>query len=182
VRARWVWRGGEGERIGWAMVVRIHVRTPVEPWIQLLSRGQGDMPLAVAKLLAVGLASTDVRDIRRWSVLALGHERYMAEKSAEEARRLAIHTAMTMQLVEEISVQEFGDGCNACVDGILHRLALSYLYAISKAHGLRPVVHEGGYKGFTYILIAASETGLQEAIKAMERDIEDMCRRVRVCR
>jgi len=164
------------------MVVRIHVRTPTEPWIQLLSGGRGDVPLAVAKLLAVGLASTDVRDIRRWSVLALGHERYMAEKSGEEARRLATHTALTMQLVEEISVQEFGSGCNACVDGILHRLALSYLYAIARAYDLRPVVQEGEYKGLQYIIIAASEAGLGEAVRATERDIEDVCKRVRVCR
>jgi len=86
-----------------------------------------------------------------------------------------------MRLIAEISVQEYGGQCDICTEGILHRLALSYLYAVARAHGLKPIVEEGTYKGLKYIIIAASEAGLQEATRAMEGEIEVVCRRVGIC-
>jgi len=165
-----------------APLIRVYVKVPVELWALAVGRRQGGVPLDLAKYLALGVASNESRDIRRWSTLALGHEQYLAKKSAEEARIIAKHTALTMLLIVEISVQEYGGQCDLCTEGILHRLALSYLYAISKAHGLKPVVQEGEYRGLKYIIIAASDAGLQEATKAMEEEIEGACKRARVCR
>jgi len=163
------------------MIARVYVKTPVELWALALGRRQGDVPLDLAKYLALGTASTDPRDIRRWSALALSHERFMVEKSGEEARRLAIHTALTMLLMAEISAQEYGGECEMCTEGILHRLALSYLYAVARTYALRPVVQEGEYRGFKYIIVASSEAGLPEASKTLELMIEDACGKTRLC-
>jgi len=159
----------------------VYVKTPVELWALAVGRRQGDVPLDLAKYLALGVASNETRDIRRWSTLALGHEHYLAAKSAEEARIIAKHTALTMLLLVEISAQEYGGQCDICTEGILHRLALSYLYAIAHTHGLKPIVEEGEYKGLKYILIAASDAALPEAVKAVEGEIEAACKRARVC-
>jgi len=164
-----------------AQVVRVYVKTPAELWALALGR-QGDVPPDLAKYLALGTASTDPRDIRRWSALALGHEHYLATKSSEEARKLAIHTALTMLIIAEISMQEYGGECEMCTEGILHRLALSYMYAIARTHGLRPVVQEGEHKGLKYLVVAASETALPEVVKAVAELIEEACRRARLCR
>jgi len=163
-------------------VIRVHTLSPVELWSLAIKHGVP--PLDLAKYLAWGVGSTDADYIREVSELALVHDRGSASTPPEVAKHIAIGGSFFLITIKRVADFEVGGTtCAVCIDAVLHHFLLIQLYAIARAHGLRPVVHEGAYKGVKYVIVAASEAGLPEAVKEMETMIERVCRRAgRTCR
>jgi len=162
--------------------VRVYTKAPVKLWGLALKRGV--LPLDLAKYLAWGVASNDVDVVRELSVFALANEKYSADVGAKEAEGVAVGIVATVKLLLSIANAEYGRGdvCTLCVEGVLHHLALMYLYAVARVYNLKPVVEEGEYRGFKYIVVAASEAGLSEIVKVTENMIEQACRGAKACR
>jgi len=163
-------------------VIRVYTKTPAELWS--LAIRHGVPPLDFAKYLALGVGSNDPADVRIWSMAALSHDKFFGKMSPDIARRNAVDIATTIKLLVSITLVEYGDEdtCALCVEGILHHISLMYLYAVARIYGLKPIVQEGEYKSFKYLIVVVSETGLPEATKALETMIEEACERERICR
>jgi len=161
--------------------IRVHTLTPVELWSLAIKHGVP--PLDLAKYLAWGVGSTDADYIREVSELVLVHDRGLASTPPEVAKQIAAGGSLFLIVVKRVADFEVGGStCAVCVDAVLHHFLLIQLYTIARAHGLRPVVHEGAYKGVKYIIVAASEASLPEAVKDMEITIERVCRGAKACR
>jgi len=163
------------------MIVRVYVKTPAELWG--LAVRQGVPPLDLAKYLAWGAASNSASDVREWSEAVLAHDK-SSSISPETAKHVAAGFAFMIKFIVSISNAEYGaeDVCKLCVEGVLHHISLVYLYAVARAYALKPIVQEGEYRGFKYLIVAASEAGLPEVSKTLELMIEDACGKTRLCR
>jgi len=166
-----------------APAIRVYVAVPIELWNMAIKRGI--VPLDLAKYLAWAVGSTDADYIREVSELALTHDRGSASTPPEVAKQIAAGTSFFLVAVKRIADFEVGGSptCATCVDAVLHHFLLIHLYAIARAHGLKPVVQEGEHKGVKYIVVAASEAGLPEAVKTTEEMIERACKKAgRTCK
>ena len=162
--------------------VRVYVAVPIELWSMAIKRGV--VPLDLAKYLAWAVGSTDDDYIREVSELVLTHDKGAASTPPEVAKHIAIGGSFFLITIKRVADFEVGGStCAVCVDAVLHHFLLIQLYAVARARGLRPVVQEGEHKGVKYIVVAASEAGLPEAVKTTEEMIERACKKAgRTCR
>jgi len=163
------------------MEARVYVATPPELWLMALTRYRDELPADLAKYLALGVASQQREYVELWSRRAAVLEDVFGRHGIETLRFEARNAAYNWQLAAMYAADE-GNNCFVCLAGVLQSFALTYLYAVAMANGLRPVVHEGEYAGFYYVAVAASEAGLQEAVKAVEEHIEAVCKSGARCR
>jgi len=164
------------------LAIRVHTLTPVELWNMAIKRGI--VPLDLAKYLAWGAGSSEANYVRELSRLVLAHDKYSASTPPEAAKQLAAGGWLFIITLKQIANFEIGGNatCAACIDAVLHHLLLPQLYTIARAHGLKPVVQEGEHKGVKYVIVAASEAALPEAVKDMETTIEQACKKARLCK
>jgi len=164
-----------------ALTIRVHVITPIELWDMALRRGI--VPPDLAKYLAWSVAASNADYVREVSELVLTHDRGSASTPPETAKQIAIGISHFLLTIKKIADFEVGGNaaCAICIDAVMHHFLLVQLYAIARTHGLRPIVQEGEYKGVKYVIVAGSEAGLPEAIRAVEEEIETACRRARLC-
>jgi len=166
-----------------APAIRVYVAVPIELWDMALKRGI--VPPDLAKYLAWSVASTDADYIREVSELVLTHDKGSVSTPPEVAKQIAAGGSFFLIAILRVADFEVGGSptCAACIDAVLHHFLLIQLYAIARAHGLKPVVQEGEHKGVKYIIVAASDTALPEAVKTTEEMIERACRKAgRTCK
>jgi len=147
---------------------------PAPLWEKLFAGKE--LSLDEVKELSVGVASPFREEVEFWSVVYSSHERYVPE----DAKRVAEGIVTLIKLLWEFS--RIYAGCRECIRAIVHHMASAALVALGKAYGLKPLVHEGSYRGYGYIVMALSERGLEEGVKAMEVGIEEeICKKGEWC-
>jgi len=155
-------------------VKRGYLLGPGPLWDKLLAGKE--LSAEEVKMLSVGVASPFREEVEFWAVVYSAHERSVPP----EPKRAVGTIVLLINLMWEF--RAIYGACAECIDAIVHHFASAALIALGKAHGLRPIVHEGFYRGYGYIVMALSEQGLQEGIRAMEEGIEEeMCKKGEWC-
>jgi len=152
----------------------LYVRGPSALWDAVFNFGV-DPPDEHLRLLGVAVASRDSSDLKVWATLIATHEEKMAERDLEVARALAEGAAIAGATVIRAAWVDTAVQTSANV--LLHHLALTYLFAMAKVIGAKPLVEEGEHRGFKYLAVSLSEEGLRNILTAIQEGIDRICQR-----
>lgn len=154
----------------------IYVRGPTALWEAVFKFGV-DPPVEGLRLMGVAVIARDAKDVALWSTLAATHEEKIAMKDPDIAKALADGASIAGATVLRAAVVD--DVVEACADVLHHHLALTYLFAVARLIGAKPLVEEGEYRGHKYVAVALSEEGLKGILDAIHEGIDRICQRER---
>jgi len=151
-----------------------YVRGPSALWEAVFNFGV-DPPVEQLRLMGVAVIARDAEDVALWSTLAATHEEKIAVKESDTAKALADGASIAGATVLRAAVVD--DVVETCANVLLHHLALTYLFAVARLIGAKPLVEEGEYRGYKYVAVVLSEEGLKGILDAIHDGIERICQR-----
>jgi len=152
----------------------IYVRGPSALWNAVFNFGV-DPPAEQLRLMGVAVIARDAEDVALWSTLAATHEEKIAVKDPDTAKALADGASIAGATVLRAAVVD--SVVETCADVLLHHLALTYLFAVARLIGAKPLVEEGEHRGYKYVAVSLSEEGLKNLLNAIYEDIDRICQR-----
>jgi len=152
------------------MVRRAYMLGPTALWDKLLSRGE---PLSIGEVrqLAVGFTSEVAGEAEFWARVYTSQGEAIPETNLDEY--IGVVTTLIRIVLEFRGVLK---GCGGCIDAMVHHFAAALLHALAKRHGLKVQVHVGERGGYAYVVASPSEEGLNEAVEAVEENLERIYR------
>jgi len=148
------------------MVRRAYMLGPTALWDKLLSHG-GPLSIDEVRQLAVGFTSEAAGEVELWAHVYSTQGETVPEANLDEY--IGVVTTLIRIVLEFRGVLK---GCGGCIDAMVNHFASALLHALAKKHGLKVLIHVGEHNGYAYVVVSPSEEGLQEAIKAVEENLE----------
>jgi len=148
------------------MVRRAYMLGPTALWDKLLSRGE---PLSIGEVrqLAVGFTSEVAGEVEFWARVYSKQGEAIPETNLDEY--IGVVATLIRIVLEFRGVLK---GCGGCIDAMVNHFASALLHALAKKHNLKVLIHMGEHNGFAYVVASPSREGLNEAVKAVEENLE----------
>jgi len=149
--------------------------------LDLLLSGVG-ITAEQAMLFVFVVASSRRRDVQYWAEALANYDMSIQSRSVEEIRAIAggMLSAIDLTLKYE-RLKQHNKCCIKCIQPLLYHYVAALIFSIARLYGLMPLIEEGSYRAYYYLILALGEATLEKAKEALMAEIDMECRK-RGCR